>query len=762
MNTDAAREVLRKRARMRRQGLVLHAASVLFGVSCVSAAVSDDYARAERFLPWNRDRYVANADIQHHWIEGQDRFWYVRTNAAGEKEFILVDAQTGKQSTAFDQRAFAASLSKATNSTVSPGEVLSPDGRWAVSRRDHNLWARRPEAGQAVPLTTDGIENYEYATYPIDRVTFQRNHPERVPPELIWSPDSRRILTYRLDERKVADYYLVQATPGDSAARPQLYRYRYPLPGDENISELQLRIIDVDTARSIVLDTPPLPVAFSSVIKMRAAWWSADGSKVYFLRRDRFAKSLSLEVADAATGRVRELIHESSPTPISNPDGGVLSTPSVRMLANGDIIWYSARDGWGHLYYYEGATGRLRNQITRGAWAVRRIVRIDESQGRLYFMASGREPGDPYEQHLYSIRFDSSGIRLLTPEEGEHALASLPFETSPRELAPTAGELEPFSPSGRYFVDSFSRPDVPPVLVLRTSAGRLVKQLERADIANLRAGGYVPIEPFRALAADGKTAIFGNLYRPSTFDPARKYPVIDSVYPGPQTTRVAKSFSAAVFDVFYAQSLAELGFIVVAVDGRGTPRTSKAFLDYSYGRLSRASELDDHIAAIRELARRYPFMDLDRVGVWGVSAGGFASARAILAYPDFYKVAVSASGNSSDQRSAPAGWVETWIGPVGASDYAEASNLPLAGQLKGKLLLMYGELDDRCPPYLTTQLVDALIKANRTFDLLVMPNENHQAFLSPYFIRRQWDYFVRNLAGAEPPADYEIRRPQQH
>jgi dipeptidyl aminopeptidase/acylaminoacyl peptidase len=286
---------------------------------------------------------------------------------------------------------------------------------------------------------------------------------------------------------------------------------------------------------------------------------------------------------------------------------------------------------------------------------------------------------------------------------------------------------------------------MPPVFVVRRADGGLINRVAEADISGLRKEGYTPVEPFQVTAADGKTAIYGNLFRPSTFDASKKYPVIDSIYTLPSVIRTGKSFSGALFNYFEAQSLAELGFIVVTIDGRGTAYRSKAFLDYAYGHLDKVSDLDDHIAANRELARRYPYMDLDRVGADGVSAGGYGAARAILAYPDFYKVAVAAEGNQ-DQRAGPAALEETMLGPLDANTYTAASNLPLAAHLKGKLLLMHGDLDESASPSLTMKLVDALVKADRDFDLVIVPNEGHSMFAaSPYFIRKKWDYFVRNL-----------------
>jgi dipeptidyl-peptidase 4 len=769
-----------------------------------TGATSEDYARAERFLSWNKDRYVINADIQHSWVGGEDRFWYLRTGPSGEKQFVLVDAAGGTKAPAFDHRKIADALSRATGDRVEAarlpfssfryernqgaiqfylagslwtcrmvewkctesslreaGEAISPNGQWATFLRNHNLWVRRISSGAEFPLTTDGTKDYGYADSPgySGHAVSDIRHSRATKPQVVWSPDSRFLITHRLDERQVGVSYLVQSVPEDGSVRPKLHAYRYALPGDEHLPLIEPVVIDVLSRRRIELATAPLICSPLTLIERRDTWWSADSKTVYYLDRDRFSKSVALVRAGITTGVLTTVLREASHVAVRTNADNLLDPPLVRTLTNGDVIWYSERDGWGgHLYYYDSA-GALRNRVTQGSWVVRSIVRIDESKGRIYFMASGHEDQhDPYEQRLYSVQFDGSEIRLLTPEMGEHEWPYRAFKQSPETSLSTDEEHGRFSMSGRYFLDTYSRPDSPPVLVLRDSEGRLIMRLEQADISRLLQGGYTPIEPFQVKAADGKTWIYGNLFRPSAFDPGRKYPVIDSVYPGPNSRRTRKRFTAATFDEFEAQSLAELGFIVVTIDGRGTPNRSRAFMDHSAERLDRASDLQDHIAAIRQLARRYPYLDLERVGVDGASAGGYAAAHAVLRYPEFFRVAVAAEGNH-DQRGYLASWGEAYGGMVNENSYEAASNLPLAGNLKGKLLLMHGELDDNVSPSLTIKLVDALIKANKDFDLLILPNGNHLAWKSPYFIRRKWDYFVRNLLGAEVPDTFSITQP---
>jgi dipeptidyl aminopeptidase/acylaminoacyl peptidase len=644
-------------------------------IDAVADPSADDYARAERFMFGNQSRYVLNGDVQHHWIGKEDRFWFLHTDANGDKQFVVVDARNGKKGPAFDHARIAAGLAKLSKtkieagklpfssfwfvehesaiqfkwngaratcriktgdcvtepltSSLRPGEVLSPDGNRAVFLRGPNLWVRSIGSDDSFALTTDGVEHYAYsaALGSSGHAVSDVRHHVPIRPLGIWSPDSRYFLTHRLDERQVKDLFLIESVPEDGSVRPKLYSHRFAMPGDEHVPLQEPVVFDVIARRQMPLATTPVFPAVSTLIERRDAWWSANGKVIYFLRHDRFWKSVALERADPLTGAVHTVLRETSDTTVSQLRGD----QAVRVLSNGDVIWQSDREGWSQLYYYDGATGTLRNPITKGEWVVRSIVRVDEPSQRVFFMGSGRERGrDPYQQSLYSVRFDGTGLKLLTPEEAEHDLPFVPAWAR-TDTPSTEWETNRFSFSGRYFVDSYSRPDTPPVFVLRRSDGQLVTRWEAADISKLKEGGYTPVEPFQVLAADGKTPIYGNLYRPSRFDPTKKYPVIDAIYPLPSVIRTGKSFNAALFSYFEAQSLAELGFVVVTIDGRGTAYRSKAFADYAYGRFDKASDLVDHIAGIRQLAQRYACMDLDRVGIDGASAGGYGAAHAILA-----------------------------------------------------------------------------------------------------------------------------------
>jgi dipeptidyl aminopeptidase/acylaminoacyl peptidase len=368
---------------------------------------------------------------------------------------------------------------------------------------------------------------------------------------------------------------------------------------------------------------------------------------------------------------------------------------------------------------------------------VRAVVHVDEKARQVYFLASGREQGeDPYLTHLYVVNFDGTRLRLLTPENANHTVA--------------------ISPNGKFFVDNYSRPDLPGASVLRNCAdGQVVLPLEQTDAELLLKTGWKFPESFQGKGRDGKTDIYGLIWRPSNLDPAKKHPVIEQIYTGPQGFFVPKTFAAHRSP---AQAVAELGFIVVMIDGMGTAGRSKAFHNFSYKNLGDGG-IDDHIALLRQMAARYPYMDLSRVGIYGTSAGGYDAAHAMLTHPDFYQVGVSISGNH-DQRLDKAWWNELWMGyPVG-ENYREQSNITLAPKLEGKLLLVHGDLDDNVNVSETLQFVNALIKANKDFDLLIVPNQYHGEGNSTYLIRRRWDYFVRHLLGVTPPKDYEIKRPE--
>jgi dipeptidyl aminopeptidase/acylaminoacyl peptidase len=403
------------------------------------------------------------------------------------------------------------------------------------------------------------------------------------------------------------------------------------------------------------------------------------------------------------------------------------------------VIWFSQRDDWGHLYLYDLATGKLKHRITQGSWNVLQVLRIDRKDRLIYFLGCGREEGDPYFQYFYRAGMDGKGdIKLLTPESANHRIS--------------------LSPTGENFVDSYSTPVKPPVTLVRNSTGQKLVDLEKADISRLIEIGWQPPVPFSVKARDGKTELYGLMHKPTHFDPGKKYPIINSIYPGPQTGSVgSRSFTPSRGD---QQALAELGFIVVTLDAMGTPMRSKSFHAAYYGNMG-DNGLPDHITGMQQLAERFPWIDIDRVGIYGGSGGGFASTDAILRYPDFFKVAVSTSGNH-DNRSYEDDWGEKWQGllvtnPDGTTSYDNQANQLLAKNLKGKLLLAHGTMDSNVPFNNTLLVVNELIAANKDFDLILFPNRGH-GLGEPYMVRRRWDYFVKHLLGAEHPKEYQIKR----
>jgi dipeptidyl aminopeptidase/acylaminoacyl peptidase len=473
----------------------------------------------------------------------------------------------------------------------------------------------------------------------------------------------------------------------------------------------------------------PLPVNFYAPLELGWVWWGAGGTTVWFLREDRGARRLTLCRADTDTGAVHEVIVESSACYVETHP--LLPWPSSVRMAPDDrtVVWPSERDGWRHLYLYDGRNGDLLRQLTSGEWVVRDVLRVDERW--VWFTGLGREPGrDPYFRHLYRVALDGGEPELLTPEDADHAAT--------------------LAPSGRYVLDTASTIAIPPVHRLRRSDGIHVADLATADLSGLEAEGWRRPERFVVTAADGQTQLYGALFFPSDFDPSNRYPVVDSIYPGPQLIRTPKSFTVDSTvgpdewpGAWDAQALAELGFVTMTLDGRGTPLRSRELHLASYGRLGHHA-LDDHVAAIAALAGERPWMDRDRIGICGHSAGGAAAVRGVLEYPGVFKAAVAGSG-VHDIRRYLAYWAEKYQGLPGTADLEEANNIDVAQRLERPVLLIHGELDDNVPPANSLALADALIRADKDVELVLIPGQNHNCAAHPYYIRRTWEFFVRHL-----------------
>lgn len=698
-----------------------------------------DYARAEKMLAPALNGLVLHGAVNPQW-HADDTFTYVVDTESGLKAYNVDPAKASREETAAPARGAGRGrfgfgggrgFGRAPEST-------SPDGKTIVFIKDWNLWARDAATKQETQLTTDGVENFGYAT---DNAGW--SHSDR--PIVLWSPDSRRIATFQQDQRGDGENYLV-STPDMSTPpgthHPVLEAWKFPLPGDKVVTTIRRVVIALDpTPHVIRFQMPPDQHRSTDYDDVRFGpdqdvQWSADGSTIGFISTSRDHKQEDVRVADAASGAVRNVYEEKVATYYEGGQGGT----NFRYLPeSNEFIWFSERSGWGQLYLYDLTTGQLKNQITHVDGQVTSIRRLDAKNRVIYFYASSSVPGEnPYYIHLYRVNFDGSDERPLTPENANHTVS--------------------FAPSGKYFVDSYSTPVEPPVSVLRDADGKVILPLEKADISRLKAAGWVPPIQVKVKGRDGATDIYGLMFAPSHRVPGRKYPIVNHIYPGPQTGSVgSRNFSPARGD---DQALAELGFVVVELDGMGTPWRGKKFHDAYYGHME-DNTLPDQVIGMKELAQRYPYIDINRAGIFGHSGGGDATAGAMFHYPDFFKVGIAESGNH-DQGLNEDDWGEKWQGlveplPDGKTTYSTQGNENYAANLKGHLMLAHGTMDTNVLPEETMLIVDALIKANKDFDLIMLPNQNHgYGPDSDYMMRRRWDYFVCYLAGATPPKEYKI------
>ena len=707
-----------------------------------AAVTAADYARAEKFLAASTTPLVLNSGVRPTWLP-DGRFWYRVTTAKGS-EAVLIDPAKGTRS-ACDLPACAEAAGGGRGGRGGgggrgaapggrPAEVLSPDGKRAVFIKDWNLWMRDVASGKETQLTKDGVKDFGYAT---DNAGWAQSDR----PIVAWSPDSKKVATFQQDQRKTGEMYLVSTKAG----HPELRTYKYPLPGDENVTMIHRVVIDVELPKVVRIRVEPdqhRSTLCDNLACRGGNWddvqWNPNSNDVMFASSSRDHKSVSVKVAHASSGEVHKVLDESTQTFFESGNGRI----NWRYLpATNEMIWFSEQDNWGQLYLHDADTGKLKNKITSGEGNVTQLLRVDEKNRLLYFQAVGKQKDvDPYFTQFYRIGMDGKGLQNLTPEPANHEIT--------------------LSDDGEYFVDSYSTPTTPAVAVLRDKTGKTVMELEKADISKLTATGWKPPIPITVKARDGKTDLYGLMFQPTNLDPAKKYPIINHIYPGPQTGSVgSRSFSAARGD---NQALAELGFIVVEIDGMGTPWRSKKFHEAYYGDMA-DNTLPDQVTGMKQLAAKYPYIDLERAGIWGHSGGGFATGAAMFHYPDFFKVGISESGNH-DNRVYEDDWAEKWTGLLekkadGTSNYDSQANQNFAKNLKGKLLLAHGTMDNNVPPNNTLLVVEALIKANKDFDLLMLPNQAHgYGTMGNYMMRRRWDYFVKHLMGAEPPKEYQIGR----
>ena len=690
-----------------------------------------DYDRAASMLSRNTSKLIDN-DIRPQWLE-DGRLWY-RTLSKNSVTYKLVDPSSKKQLIADSKDELfqkgSVSVSKRVGSYT---EVASPDGKYLAFIRDWNLWVKEVDSGNEIELTTDGVKDFGYAT---DNAGWK--HSDR--PIISWSPDSKQIATFQQDQRHVSDMYLVKTKVGE----PELKQWKYPIPGDEDIIRIHRVIIKVgddpkivklrmsaDARRGTLCDDISCEGGFDDVA------WSEDAKQLVFVSTSRDHKQERIRVADTETGIVKDIFEEIVDTQYESGQGGM----NWRYFSKtNEIIWYSERSDWGHLYMYNATTGKLKHQITSGDYVVRKIVKIDQNKREIYFVGSHNKGKDnPYFSYLYKVGFNGKNLKMLSPEIGHHSIK--------------------ISPNGAYFIDSYSQADVPPVHKLRTLNGTLISTLEKTDVSRLKETGWKAAAPFTVKSANGQWDLYGLMYTPTHMKPNQKLPVIVYIYPGPQGGSVGSwSFRASRGD---NQALAELGFVVVQIEGSCNPNRSKSFHDACYGNMGE-NTLSDQVSGLKQLQNSYSFMDLDRVGIWGHSGGGFATASALFKYPEFFKVGISESGNH-DNRNYEDDWGERYIGletfdADGVSNYEKQANQTFAKDLKGKLLLIHGGMDDNVPPYNAYLVVDALIKANKDFDFILLPNARHGYGMDSYYImRKRWDYFIQHLKQGTPPKEYKIK-----
>ena len=740
------------------------AAIVLMGGSALAQGTVEDYKRAYSLRGKFTSDKVYYSGVSPRWIGGTHTFWYVRHTPEGDR-YVKVDADKQTRTDLFNHDKLAEALKKSIgrevnsqrlglqnlsvndrqdtvrfqysgrnfvyavkkNSLKEEGRpynpprgsqrhwmevddekggrpVVSLDGKHEAFIKNDNVYVKDRATGRERALSIDGTQGYYYSS------------------NIQWSPDSRYVFSARIRPAEKRYVYYVESSPKDQL-QPKLHKQEYAKPGDELRSKLPC-IYEVATGRAVI----PSTELFDKQYELFWFRWNEQGTGVTFEYNERGHQVYRLLELSAETGKVRTVVEEKSNTFVNH------QRMYRRFLRGGnELIWMSERDNYNHLYLYDYATGSVKNQITKGPWYVREVLHVDEAARQIYFTGSGMEKNeDPYLIRYYRINFDGSGLTCLTPDEGNHTAT--------------------FSRDRKYLVDVHSLVDrAPEASVRRVSDGSLVMPLEKADISPLLAEGWRAPEVFVAKGRDGQTDIWGIIVRPTNFDPNKKYPIIEYIYAGPGSQYVPKSFSTYDYNM---TALAELGFIVVQLDGMGTSFRSKEFEDVCYKNLQDAG-FPDRKAWIRAAAEKYPYMDIDRVGIFGASAGGQESTTAVLLHPEFYKAAYSSCG-CHDNRMDKIWWNEQWMGyPIG-DQYKASSNVENAHLLSRPLMLVVGELDDNVDPASTMQVVDALIRANKDFELVVLPGVGHTMGES-YGEHKRYDFFVRNLLEVNPPKWDEVK-----
>lgn len=739
-------------------------------VSHANEVTKSDYERAEKQLATTTSKLVTGTVDFPTWSATENKLLY-RSHTAEGNRFYLVDTNTQKKSVAFDHQKLAESLARISESEVNhnelpfrtfsfieenkialqikqknyqcnltnylcrddnsakkSNELVSPNGKLAVFIKDHNLWLRELDSNKESQLTSDGIEDFGYSTNNAGWI-------RKSTPVVKWSPDSTKLTTFKHDGRNVGEMGIVSSAVG----HPKIDVWKYPLPGDEHIFKIHRVVIDVENAKVIPLDMAPDD--HRSTITDHVAGrdgslldisWSADSKTFAFVSSSRDHKKATLRIADAKTGHVNTIFTE---TEESFFESGVQGISWTYLAKTNEVVWFSQRSNWGHLYLIDASTGKVKNQITQGDWTVISLLNVDEDTGKLIFTGAGKEGSDPYFHYLYSVNKDGSDLTLLTPEKQHHRIT--------------------LSPDGKYFLDRVSTYTQSETSYIRNTDNGEGFVVEKMDITALEKSGWQPPTPFIVKDRNGEHDIYGLLYKPSNFDATKSYPVVNYLYPGPQVGSIrGRNFRTSRGD---NQAIAELGFIVIEIDALGTPGRSKSFHEFYYGNMG-DSGVPDQVAAIQQLAKKHQWIDDSKVGIWGHSGGGFASTRALLLYPDFYSVAVSQAGNH-DNRNYADEWGEKYHGlevksEDEASNYDSQANQLIAKNLKGKLLIAHGTIDTNVHPNNTLEVVNALIEANKDFDMIMLPNRGHGFAREPFMMRKRWDYFVQHLLGVTPPKEF--------
>lgn len=757
------------------------------------------YKKAEHLLKGMYTNEIAQNDcIFPVWSSDSTTFVYSR-DVAGGNEYRLVNVQNGTNEPAFDHAAVAKALSDASGISVNASALpikgvavelksnsvafsafgktwifktdenvcrednkhpadwsISPDEAHAVYEKDNNLWLEDLETGQKRQLTFDGEEDYVYGACGAAWGAKMAGAATQA----CWSPDSKKIITVQRDQRQVKTLPILHYAPTDGSIRPTVDYRKVAYPGDPHVEEYRIVAIDIDSGRIVDAEHGRVPTIRNcqGFFKANLGWWGRDSRRAYFVDVDRYYKSAKVFEFDTDTGVTRLLFEESSETQINLMLNSDMAPSIVPLPETNELIWFSERSGWGHLYLYDLSTGKIKKEITTGDWLVREIVRVIPERREVILQTACREPGrDPYYRDLVRVNIDTAELTTIIASDHDF-FVSAPNDIQ-RDLAGClsgglAGAANGAAPSGDHFVVTRVRVDEVSETFVLDRDGNTTLELETGDVSALPKDWRWP-EPVALKAADGKTDIYGLVYRPSDFSPDVAYPVVSHVFNTPELPWVPKGaflndgkMGMAYLD---AAALAELGFIVVQIDARGTPFRNKAFLDESYGWLESAGNIADHVAGLQQLAERFPYMDMDRVGITTQGAGSPGAIAGLLDFPDFYKVGVQSLIHDSRMFGATM-WGDKYEGPDGPREGRQYPE-DRVERLKGKLMLQHGLLDE-CPAAGTMRLVEALQKSNKDFDLVLMPNQGH--IISSYQLRRGWDFLVRHLQGNEPPADFKL------